>query len=57
MNALFYVSVLIGGMLFGAGLTLATMVQPEVVLAFLRFDDWGLMLVLGSAVMITFAVY
>ena len=25
MNALFYVSVLIGGMLFGAGLTLATM--------------------------------
>ena len=57
MNAFFYVSVLVGGALFGAGLTLATMVQPEVVLAFLRFDDWGLMLVLGSAVMITFAVY
>ena len=57
MNAFFYLSVLIGGALFGAGLTLATMVQPEVVLAFLRFQDWGLMLVLGSAVMITLLVY
>lgn len=57
MNILFYVSVLTGGALFGAGLTLATMVQPEVVLAFLRFDDWGLMLVLGSAVMITLVTY
>lgn len=57
MNAFFYLSVLMGGALFGAGLTLATMVQPEVVLAFLRFQDWGLMLVLGSAVMITLLVY
>ncbi|HCT39726.1 MAG TPA: YeeE/YedE family protein [Moraxellaceae bacterium] len=57
MNAFFYLAVLIGGALFGAGLTLATMIQPEVVLAFLRFQDWGLMLVLGSAVMITLVVY
>lgn len=57
MNMFFYLSVLLGGALFGAGLTLATMIQPEVVLAFLRFQDWGLMLVLGSAVMITLVVY
>lgn len=57
MKAFFYLAVLVGGALFGAGLTLATMIQPEVVLAFLRFQDWGLMLVLGSAVMITLVVY
>lgn len=57
MNVFFYLAVLIGGALFGAGLTLATMIQPEVVLAFLRFQDWGLMLVLGSAVMITLVTY
>ena len=32
---------LLAGALFGFGLSLATMTQPEVVLAFLRFQDWG----------------
>ena len=34
---------LVAGALFGFGLSLATMVQPDVVLSFLRFQDWGLM--------------
>ncbi|MEZ5507925.1 MAG: hypothetical protein R3F38_18965 [Gammaproteobacteria bacterium] len=33
------------------------MIKPEVVLAFLTFDDFGLLLVLGSAVTITLVVY
>lgn len=40
---------LLAGALFGFGLSLATMVQPDVVLSFLRFQDWGLMLVMGGA--------
>ena len=40
---------LLAGALFGFGLSLATMVQPEVVMGFLRFQDWGLMLVMGGA--------
>jgi uncharacterized protein len=45
------------GMLFGFGLALATMISPEIVLGFLRFQDWGLMLVLGGAVCVTFVAY
>ena len=41
---------LAAGALFGFGLALSTMVQPEVVLSFLRWEDWGLMLVMGGAV-------
>ena len=40
---------LLSGALFGFGLSLATMVQPEVVIGFLLFKDWGLMLVMGGA--------
>lgn len=50
-------SVLFSGALFGAGLALSTMIQPEVVLAFLRFADFGLLLVLGGAVVVTFIAY
>jgi uncharacterized membrane protein YedE/YeeE len=41
---------LAAGALFGFGLSLSGMVRPEVVLSFLRFEDWGLMLVMGGAV-------
>jgi uncharacterized protein len=51
------VIVLICGALFGFGLTLSTMVKPEVVLSFLRGKDFGLLLVLGSAVCVTFLFY
>jgi uncharacterized membrane protein YedE/YeeE len=49
--------VLLCGVLFGFGLALSTMVQPEVVLSFLRFKDWGLMLVMGGAVVVTLLAY
>lgn len=49
--------VLASGALFGFGLSLSTMVQPEVVLGFLRFQDWGLMLVMGGAVLVTLLAY
>lgn len=52
-----YVAILLGGMLFGAGLALSTMIQPEVVLSFLRFQDMGLMLVLGGAVTVALLAY
>ena len=44
---------LVAGALFGFGLALSTMVKPEVVLSFLRFQDFGLMLVMGGAVLVT----
>lgn len=54
MNALMTV---ISGALFGFGLALSTMIKPEVVLDFLRFDDFGLLLVLGGAVSVTLIAY
>jgi hypothetical protein len=48
---------LLSGALFGFGLSLSTMVKPEVVLGFLRFQDWGLMLVMGGAVMVVLMIY
>lgn len=51
------VSVLISGVLFGFGLSYATMVKPEVVLSFLRFEDLGLLWVLGAASFITLITY
>lgn len=50
-------STLLAGALFGFGLSYATMIQPEVVLSFLRFQDFGLMLVMGGAVMVVLIVY
>ncbi len=51
------VVVLLCGALFGLGLARSTMVSPEVVLSFLRWSDFGLLLVLGGAVVVTLAVY
>jgi uncharacterized membrane protein YedE/YeeE len=52
-----FVAVLAAGALFGFGLAISTMVQPEVVLSFLRFQDFGLMLVMGGAVGVTLLAY
>jgi uncharacterized membrane protein YedE/YeeE len=57
MSAARGVATLAAGMLFGFGLALSTMIQPEVVLSFLRFQDFGLMLVMGGAVMVVLVVY
>ena len=44
-------------LLFGFGLALATMIEPEVVLSFLRLHDLGLLLVLGGAASVTLVGY
>ncbi len=57
MRASQTLSVLLAGALFGFGLALSTMVQPQVVLSFLQFRDGGLMLVMGGAVVVTLLAY
>ena len=57
MSAQKFLVVLIAGALFGFGLSLSSMIRPEVVLGFLRFQDWGLMLVMGGAVVVTLVAY
>ncbi|MGL4576624.1 MAG: DUF6691 family protein [Burkholderiaceae bacterium] len=57
MNTRALAFVLISGALFGFGLSLSTMIQPEVVLSFLRFTDFGLLLVLGGAAGVTLLAY
>ncbi|WP_026435994.1 DUF6691 family protein [Acidovorax sp. JHL-9] len=52
-----FAAVLLAGALFGFGLALSTMVRPEVVLGFLRFQNFGLMLVMGGAVAVTMLAY
>ena len=50
-------AVLASGALFGLGLSVSTMVRPEVVLDFLNFRDLGLLLVLGGAVAVALLAY
>lgn len=57
MSALRWLATLVAGVLFGFGLALSTMIRPEVVLSFLRFQDFGLMLVMGGAVVVTLLAY
>lgn len=48
---------LAAGALFGFGLALSTMIQPELVLQFLHFENFGLVLVMGGAVLVTAIAY
>jgi uncharacterized membrane protein YedE/YeeE len=57
MKPLSLLVVLACGALFGFGLSVATMVRPEVVLDFLLFRDLGLLLVLGGAVIVALFAY
>ncbi|MBS1138728.1 MAG: YeeE/YedE [Proteobacteria bacterium] len=52
-----HVATLASGILFGFGLAWSTMIRPESVLAFLTFQDFGLLLVLGSAVGLNLLVF
>ena len=56
-RALNAVVVVLSGGLFGFGLALSTMIKPEVVLSFLRFEDFGLLLVLGGALAVAMVAY
>jgi uncharacterized protein len=57
LNVLRMAATLVAGILFGFGLSYSTMIRPEVVLNFLRFEDFGLMLVMGGAVLVVGLVY
>ncbi|MEO8487739.1 MAG: DUF6691 family protein, partial [Betaproteobacteria bacterium] len=52
-----WVAVLVSGMLFGAGLAASSMVRPEVVLSFLRLQDFGLLFVMGTAALVAGIAY
>jgi len=51
-HPLFAPLILVGGLIFGFGLAYSHMARPEVVLAFLQFEDFGLLFVMfgGAAV-------
>lgn len=57
MKILSLTCVLACGILFGLGLSIAQMTHPEIVLDFLNFRDLGLLLVLGSAVMVALLAF
>ena len=49
MRAPMLAAILVSGALFGFGLAVSTMVEPEIVRGFLLWKDMGLLLVLGGA--------
>jgi uncharacterized membrane protein YedE/YeeE len=57
MNAPRGAATLLAGTLFGFGLSVSGMIKPEVVLSFLLFQDFGLMLVMGGAVLVVLLAY
>jgi uncharacterized membrane protein YedE/YeeE len=52
-SPLFMPVVFVGGLVFGLGLAISGMARPEVVLDFLRFEDFGLLFVMGGAAVVT----
>ncbi|AQL44334.1 transporter protein [Halorientalis sp. IM1011] len=53
----FYLSILVGGLIFGFGLAYSHMARPEIVLDFLQFEDLGLLFVMGGAAVVTAIVF
>ena len=51
------IATVIAGALFGFGLALSGMIRPEVVLAFLQWQDFGLMLVMAGGLALTLIAY
>jgi hypothetical protein len=45
--------VVLGGLIQGFGLAYSGMARPEIVLDFLQFDDFGLVLVMGGAAVVS----
>ncbi|WP_293032205.1 DUF6691 family protein [Natronococcus sp.] len=52
-HPLFMPLVFVGGLIFGFGLGFSHMAQPEIVLHFLQFEDFGLLFVMGGAAVVT----
>ncbi len=57
MKAPALAAIAVSGALFGFGLAVSTMVEPEIVRGFLLWKDMGLLLVLGGAVVVTTLAY
>ncbi|WP_335998808.1 DUF6691 family protein [Halorientalis halophila] len=53
----FYLSILVGGLIFGFGLGYSHMARPEVVLDFLQLEDLGLLFVMGGAAVVSGVVF
>ena len=49
--------IFVGGVLFGTGLAVSNMIEQEVVLSFLQLRDLGLLVTMGSALLVTVPVY
>lgn len=49
-----YLIILLGGILFGFGLSYSGMTKQEIVLSFLKLQDLGLIFVIGGAALVTF---
>ncbi len=56
-HPLFMPLVFVGGLIFGFGLGFSQMAQPEVVLSFLQFEDFGLLFVMFGAAIVTGITY
>ncbi|QSG03424.1 YeeE/YedE family protein [Natranaeroarchaeum sulfidigenes] len=52
-HPLFMPLIYLGGLIFGFGLGFSHMAQPEVVLNFLQFEDFGLVFVMFGAAIVT----
>ncbi|MCL9814540.1 YeeE/YedE family protein [Natranaeroarchaeum aerophilus] len=52
-HPLFMPLIYVGGLIFGFGLGFSHMAQPEVVLNFLQFEDFGLVFVMFGAAIVT----
>ncbi|MFP8956276.1 DUF6691 family protein [Natrialbaceae archaeon A-CW3] len=52
-HPLFLPVVFVGGLIFGFGLGFSHMAQPEIVLHFLQFEDFGLLFVMFGAAIVT----
>lgn len=53
----FHGVILVGGLLFGAGLAASHVVRPEIVLAMLQFQDFGLVLVFAGALLVVIPTF
>ena len=56
-HPLFLPIVFVGGLIFGFGLGFSHMAQPEIVLNFLQFSDFGLLFVMFGAAVVTGIVF
>tara|TARA_B100000745_G_scaffold47277_1_gene28403 strand:+ start:10019 stop:10450 length:432 start_codon:yes stop_codon:yes gene_type:complete len=57
MNIKKHIAIIAGGALFGFGLAYSGAAVPEIVLSFLRLEDFGLVLVIGAALVVTLVTY